>query len=311
MAVLAVGCGDDDGGGVDSGTVAADGGSVDSGAPVADGGGAVDGGDVVDGGGGPVLTIAATGLPALGADYVYEGWLVVEDAPVSAGRFTVDSAGVATPSSFPVDAATAAGATVYVLTIEPATGDDPAPSATHLLAGGITDGAATLTLDHGAALGTDFADATGTFILATPSSSADDDEGQGIWWLVPPTPTAGLSLPTLPDGWAYEGWVVADGTPVSTGTFTDVAAADSDGAGGAAGDQAAPPFPGQDFVDPARDLTSGHMAVISVEPMPDDSPAPFAIKPLVAAIGSDLAPTSQTMTNMAAATAPTASVVIE
>ncbi len=40
------------------------------------------------------------------------------------------------------------------------------------------------------------------------------------------------------------------------------------------------PLPGQDFIDPARVLTGG-LAVISVEPVPDTSPAPFAIKPLV------------------------------
>jgi hypothetical protein len=57
---------------------------------------------------------------------------------------------------------------------------------------------------------------------------------------------------------------------------------DSDGAGGAlAGNDPAPPFPGQDFINPLRTLTGGYAAVISIEPEPDDSAAPFALKPLV------------------------------
>ena len=39
-------------------------------------------------------------------------------------------------------------------------------------------------------------------------------------------------------------------------------------------------FAGQDFIAPPVDLI-GHTAVISVEPDPDNSPAPFALKPLI------------------------------
>ena len=61
-----------------------------------------------------------------------------------------------------------------------------------------------------AALGVDFSTATGSYILATPSTASDTgDNDQGIWWLVPgTTKTASLDLPTLPAGWMYEGWVV-------------------------------------------------------------------------------------------------------
>ena len=50
---------------------------------------------------------------------------------------------------------------------------------------------------------------------------------------------------------------------------------------GIIGPEGTPGFPGQDFVDPAKDLTSGYAAVISVEPDPDNSPAPFVLKPLM------------------------------
>ena len=36
----------------------------------------------------------------------------------------------------------------------------------------------------------------------------------------------------------------------------------------------------------------GRMVVISVEPVPDDSPAPFAMKPLVGTAGQDVAPST-------------------
>jgi len=259
------------------------------------------------------LAMTYTGLPDLGADFVYEGWLIVDSSPVSTGRFVIDAAGLPDPASSEVMASDADAATLFVLTIEPATGDAPTPSDTHILAGPVAAGAATLSLDHMAALGTDFSAATGEFVLNTPSTTAADDAGLGIWWLTPPMPfSAGLDLPTLPAGWAYEGWVVDASGPVTTGRFTAVDAADSDAAGPTAGtDSAGPPFPGQDFITPARDLTTGHTAVVSVEPDPDNSPMPFALKPLVGAIDGTLAPSTQSMSNMAAAGMPSGSITIE
>ena len=43
------------------------------------------------------LSWALTGLQELGPDFEYEGWLIVNGAPLSTGRFTVDGGG--TPSS--------------------------------------------------------------------------------------------------------------------------------------------------------------------------------------------------------------------
>lgn len=253
------------------------------------------------------LTLEFTDLPALGAGSVYEGWLITPDGPVSTGRFTVADDGAVSQSGFDVDASVAAEASTFVLTIEPETGDDPGPADTHLLAGDLANDSATLTIAHPAALGDDFTGATGEYILAAPTGGEGTPFEYGIWFFVPgEAPAAGLSLPTLPAGWAYEGWVASETGPISTGQFTDPADTDWDGAGPDAGPDlnAAPPFPGQDFVDPARDLTDGYTAVVSVEPQPDDSPAPFILKPLVHEIGSVMPPTTQTMNNNAAATSP-------
>ena len=222
------------------------------------------------------LSVSLSGLQKLGPGHLYEGWLITPAGPVSAGRFS-DPLGY----TVEVDPALAAAATHYVLTIEPAKNDDPAPSATHVVAGPLVKGRAALSSADPAALGTDFAQAAGSFILATPSSPAANDFDQGIWFVDPSAgPGPSLDLPPLPAGWAYEGWVVLNGKPVSTGRFTSPAGADSDGAGPTAGPDPGPPFPGQDFISPPR-LLPGGKAVISVEPEPDDSPTPFALKPLV------------------------------
>lgn len=259
------------------------------------------------------VSIDIDGLEDLGPGWAYEGWLIENGSPVSAGRFTVDGAGNPSETMFTVAVGNSADVSTYVLTIEPEPDPDPLPSATHLLAGDFTGDQADITVGHPAALGDDFTSSSGSFILAAPSSSGSDGATykNGIWWLDPAGPSAALNLPTLPTGWSYEGWVVGMSGPVSTGTFIDVAAADSDGGGPAAGPNPTPPFPGQDFINPMTDLTTGYAAVISIEPDPDNSPGPFTLKPLVdSLIEDDGGGVLQMMANNAAASSPTGTVMI-
>ncbi len=267
-------------------------------------GGSSGDGDGMGGGSGDGETVSfrvtLQNLEPLGGGFEYEGWFIHENGPVSAGRFNLEKGKDSVDVDLP--AASAEGAMMYVLTIEPpAADDDPKPSDTHVLAGPWKDGEATLSINAGAALADDFTGATGQFFLQTPTSAAKDDYSQGIWFIAPGgTVKAGLALPELPAGWAYEGWVAGPDGPVSTGRFTDPADADDDAGGPAAGPGAAPPFPGQDFIEPALDLVSAkYAAVISVEPMPDDSDAPFAFKPLVGMIADEGAGVVQMMDNMA------------
>lgn len=258
-----------------------------------------------------MLRLEFDGLESLGSGFDYEGWLIVDDAPISTGRFAVDENGQANPAEFEVQADDANSAALFVLTIEPADDDDPGPADTHVLAGAFNEGIAPLTIGHAAALGDDFTTAAGGFVLNTPSTAdVADDFDQGIWWLDPAAgPGPSLELPELPVGWLYEGWVVGDDGPVSTGRFASADAADSDAAGPTAGPDMTPPFPGQDFIDPPVVLT-GLVAVISVEPEPDDSPAPFALKPLVDMNIEDVGVgVLQSMANMAAG-APTGTATI-
>ncbi|MBV1860594.1 MAG: anti-sigma factor [Nannocystaceae bacterium] len=245
------------------------------------------------------LALSFAGLPALGDDFVYEGWLITEEGPVTSGRFVVTEG--SDEHVFSIDRALADAGTTFVLTIEPKFGDDPAPSSTHIVAGPFVEGVAQLSTNHGAALGTDFLGAKGGFILETPTTAGvAEDFDQGVWFLEPAAgPGAGLELPELPAGWRYEGWVVGEAGPVSTGTFTDPSAADRDGAGPTAGPDGAPPFPGQDFINPAMKLV-GTTVVLSVEPDPDDSPAPFFIKPLAGGVADEGAGVFQELGNIAA-----------
>ena len=164
--------------------------------------------------------------------------------------------------------------------------DDPAKSAS-------------LTVGHAAALADAFTStsATGEFIVATPTDgdqgASSTNEKSGVWFLNPVGPAAGLTLATLPAGWTYEGWVVINSTPFSTGTFLSPTGADSNAASPTYSTGGGPPFPGEDFLINAPmgatfpvDLTTagtggGATVVISIEPSPDDSTAPFTLKPLV------------------------------
>ena len=230
----------------------------------------------------PSLGLSFTGLESLGDGFVYEGWILVDGAPVSTGTFSVDTEGNLSQDEFIVeDEAMLSSATKFILTIEPSPDFYPTPAATKYLAGDFDGDSAALSVADGATLGDDFSSAAGSFILESPSTAdVPDDYASGIWWIDPADHSASLMLPALPAGWAYEGWVVGGDGPVTTGRFTEVMGADSDGGGPGAGPDGTPPFPGQDFIDPLVSLI-GHLAVISIEPDPDDSPGPFTLKPLV------------------------------
>lgn len=233
------------------------------------------------------LTLNISGLENLGIDYVYEGWIIVGGAPITTGRFLVNENGTLSQTNFILDIDDLNAATTFVLTIEPSVGDDPGPSDVHILAGDFSGNFGTLSIDHGAALGNDFSISNGNYILATPTNGSNNNENSGIWFLdlSSGNPTAGLSLPTLPAGWKYEGWVVIDGQPVTSGKFTNVTGADE--FNNFSGTMGGPPFPGEDYlVNAPLGLTfpvdlSGGKAVISIEPEPDNSPDPFLLKPLV------------------------------
>lgn len=240
------------------------------------------------------LDLDFTGVEPLANDYHYEGWAIIGGDARSTGKFNLDAAGdfftvggVEIPDGefevdFDLDDATA-----IVVSIEPAGDTDDIPSDTKFMAGDVIGDGAVLGVEATQALGDDFTAATGKVILATPTNGTGTNELSGIWFLDlgSGSPAVGLSLPTLPTGWKYEGWAVTGGQPVTSGKFTAVDIEDESAP--YSGPQAGPPFPGEDYLENApaglvfpTDL-SGDVVVISVEPDPDDDTAPFVLKPLV------------------------------
>lgn len=247
------------------------------------------------------LTLNLSGLETLGADYVYEGWVIVNGNPVSTGTFT----SVDFPQSFQVNSTDLADATAFVLSIEPAVDPDPAPADTKILRGIFSGNSASVSTE----IVGDFSNSAGVFFLRTPTDENvpggapnNGNDQYGVWFGNPGMPpTASLILPDLPAGWAYEGWVIGDSGPISTGTFTEFGSRDSGNPFSGNVFNQGPPIPGEDFFNnaPAGETfpldVRGRMVVISVEPVPDDSPAPFAMKPLLAQSGQLTAPNTHTL----------------
>jgi len=250
------------------------------------------------------LNLTFSGLEDLGPNYRYEGWVLVDGAPVSTGVFSVNANGILSQSNFEVPTDALEMATKFILTIEPNPDPDSNPSAQKYLAGDFNQDSAAVSTDVAPAVG-DFSMVSGDFFLRTPTDEAEGDpnngnDQNGVWFGQPGTPpTASLNLPDLPEGWIYEGWVVGDSGPLSTGRFSNGAMMDENAGlassfGGT--EKLGPMLPGEDFFNnvPAGETfpldIRGRTVVITVEPDPDNSPTPFALKPLAATAGTDTAP---------------------
>lgn len=233
------------------------------------------------------LEIELNGLINLGSDFEYQGWLVVDGEPVTTGVISMDENGSLFQKSFEIETDKLELASAFVVTIEPSPDDSPLPSPTHVVAGDFNGNVANLSINHDAALGCNFSDATGKFVLATPTDgNSEQNEDSGLWFLDNSSyiTTQGLDVPELPDGWVYEGWAVIDGVPVSTGTFRSAESMDDKGL--FSGSASTPPFPGEDFLLNAPDglefpiSLKGETVFISVEPYPDNSNKPYCLRPL-------------------------------
>jgi hypothetical protein len=280
---------------------------------------------VVNHAGAAELTLSFTNLMPLdeSTDGLYEGWAIIDGAPVSTGVFNVNASGQPVmPGGGGVIPSFMTGeeiglASSIKISLEPVGDADPAPSGLIVLTGDVDSETTPLS----AALpGLDtLMGSGGSYILATPSDNAEDttNDNQGIWYLAMPGPVAGLTnLPDIGPNWVYEGWIVdvSGGSPVpySTGTLAAADGFDSDMAGCMGG---GPPFPGQDFTafhcGPVLNLDSGDfVAVISIEPVPDNGPGPFQFKPLAGMIPTDALMVGGILNNQVADTFPTGTATI-
>src|SRR5690606_6867222 len=259
------------------------------------------------------LSLNVNNLPDLGDNYVYEGWIIVEDFPISTGTFTINDDGNPVPSAFNLDEDQVFEADEFRITIEPSPDNDENPSGVVILAGDFDGNSAGLNIDHGAALGADFSDVSGSYVLQTPTDGDGNNEYSGVWWLIDafginlPSLT---SLPDLPSEWRYEGWAIIEDRYVSTGKFDSATGSDDENP--YSGVDNAPAFPGEDFLYNApSDISfpadlSGETLIISVEPNLDLGPGPFSIQPLVASVPNTPTPgDSYDMANNADSSTPT------
>jgi hypothetical protein len=270
---------------------------------------------------GKALALTFSELPPLTNGFHYEGWAIVNGQPLTTGKFNVDNqgqlvtlGGQAIPNKEFKVGQDISSASDIVITIEPKGDTDTKPAATKILGGKVVNNAATLKVEHSASLGNDFTSATGKYVLATPTDDDTTNEKSGVWFLQLPGPSVGLNLPTLPNGWKYEGWVVVNDVPLTTGKFTSVTGEDESHP--YSGPKMGPPFPGEDYLQKAPSgLTfpidlSGAIIVITIEPNPDDNPAPYPLKPLVGTVPISAQDHFTYMTNQAG-TFPTGTATIK
>ena len=123
----------------------------------------------------------------------------------------------------------------------------------------------------------DFSDASGSYILATPTNGANTQETSGIWFtkIENNKELVSLNLPTSPSGFIYQAWVLYQSKPLNVGRFNNPTGKDS--FSNYSGPRAFPPFPGEDFLTnaPANqdikfplDLADGQALVtVNLEPV--------------------------------------------
>ncbi|MHC4428457.1 MAG: hypothetical protein ACYS0D_07610 [Planctomycetota bacterium] len=255
----------------------------------------------------------------------YELWIIEGGNAHLAGTVTPSASGEVDGALFDIPSAVTTPENA-VITYENDSDTDPSDSK---LMGGAFGGTGVATFSLvGFALESEAfsaANTNGEYFLRTPSDEAagapnNGNDEQGVWIGTPGMPPApDLALPALQPGWVYEGWVVETSAggpfPVTTGRFADdqgvngTADRDSDEQGPFGGtENNGPPIPGNDYVmdnasemlpaglaRPPFTLNDGNwMVVITLEPTDNDTPGPFSVKPLGAAVadGAATAPTT-------------------
>ncbi|NQZ01196.1 MAG: hypothetical protein HRT45_11075, partial [Bdellovibrionales bacterium] len=169
-----------------------------------------------------VMDLSMQGIePAVGQHY--EGWVIGTNGVFTTGRFnvTADNQVVAvdrdgnalgslgnTSSSEHAYSDSTGQELSFILTIEPNGDTDPGPSSVHYVGGDFNGNTTNAIVSHSGAIGANFLTSEFSYILATPTNTADTNN-QGIWFLDPTAgPGPSLSLPSLNSSWAYEGWIV-------------------------------------------------------------------------------------------------------
>lgn len=267
-----------------------------------------------DGGGGTAeqifvqMQLDVNDLPPLQSGQNYRAWAVLPTRFLGSDLFNfteegqyINSTGQFISNTF-VFTDNIANATKIYISIEDKDASPGSPSSSVVMAGDVVNFEADLSVTHPDALGPEIQSASGVFSLLTPSDTDDTNETEGIWFVESISAgnwTQGLTLPDLPEGWMYEGWVEVADTALSTGPFIDPSAADLETPHMTSQSSEFINFPGEDFLmSPPVGITfppdfSNARVFITIEPNPDGAAEPFDIRVLSGTVNG----TAETLTN--------------
>ena len=248
-------------------------------------------------------------LPPLESGFHYQAWariglndLGTESFNKAANGGYINNSGQFVQNVFVFEDDVSSASQIFI-TIEDKRDSDALPSGSVVLAGDVVNSVATLSVTHELALGTGFGSAAGQFMLFSNAFGGSASDMSGVWFTGgnSTTLTPGLTLPALPDGWVYEGWIELGDALLSTGTFRDGNTHDLNRR---YSNTDTPPFPGEDFLENAPagvtfpiNPASG-IVKVTVEPFPDDWSAPFGITVLSGTVPA--APSARTPYPMSA-----------
>lgn len=206
-----------------------------------------------------LVDLTFEGLQPLSGGLKYQAWAVTQRSGVFQGvPFLVFNVSPSGALMDPVQDTVITGPFVVrigtrdiegiAISLELTQGEFTSSSYSYLLGGEVEGKVAQLELAPWMGLNMDLSGMTGRYVLETPTDGEGEDELAGIWFLDRSggTPVPGLELPEAVAGWTYEGWVVVGTDTLSTGKFS--AASGADLANRYCGEEAAPPFPGEDFL---------------------------------------------------------------
>lgn len=219
------------------------------------------------------LTLQFTNLADPGTEH-YEGWLIVDGSPVSTGKFTVDASGNILDlegnsiDKFSLKDIDLDKTTDFVLSLEPQGDTDSIPASIKPLAGTLNAEKDSASLTYN--IGVDLSTIAGEYILATPTDDAEADD----YYL----DLEFINLANLTTG-HYEGWLIVNGAPISTGKFK---ISDS----GDILDHTTDQIMTDPFFIADLDIPNMTKFVLSIEPEGDTDSVPGAVKPMAGDVNS-------------------------
>lgn len=230
-------------------------------------------------------------IPDLGFDYSFHAWAEDASEIYYLGEIIADNNGEFS-GEYNFQEGRATDITRFFISLEPFDDQDPAPSDWVLLESEFSGSEGLVNnapfIEEGVA---DLA--TGTYILASPTTASNTDESKGIWFVGNATGTTrGLDLPILESGWKYEAWVNTGKGTLSAGGFLDPGGSD-DRSVYSASERPPFPFPGEDFIQglPGFQIDSlqNSACYISIEPE-DGVSSPFFLQILQDEISAGTTP---------------------